>query len=188
MAKTKQNKTTQFPTEEISYVFKGQPATVNINVRISYESYTGAVAGCVQAIMKDGYNAGKADYMYNAILLSLFTDLKNLEDPAYVLDVVYDSDLLTILGQKSMQACSFYQAVQSQLDYEKSKSALDNLLITLNDKLASLDTESLNKALQNVSLVDLSKLSGDGAMNAIVGLFKNQASSVPKRGRPSGKK
>jgi len=183
MAKTKQNKTTQFPTEEISYVFKGQPTTANINVRISYESYTGAVAGCVQAIMKGGYNAGKADYMYNAILLSLFTDLKNLEDPAYVLDVVYDSDLLTILGQKSMQACSFYQAVQSQLDYEKSKSALDNLLITLNDKLASLDPESLNKALQNVSLVNFDSLSGDNALKAIIDSAKQSIAPSTKRGR-----
>lgn len=173
MAKTKQNKTTQFPTEEVSYVFKGQDATAKINARISYESYTGAVAGCVQAIMKDGYNAGKADYMYNAILLSLFTDLKDLDDPAHVLDVVYDSDLLTILGQKSMQACSFYQAVQSQLDYEKSKSALDNLLITLNDKLAAVDTESLNKALQNVSSMNLSSLSGDNALKAIIDSAKS---------------
>lgn len=184
MAKTKQNKTTQFPTEEINITIGTTTQVVKIRTQIPYASFLDAVNGCVEGIMENGFNSAVAEYHYNATLISVFTEIEDLS-PDNILNYVYRSDLLDILGQKSKQACSFYQAVQSQLEHERSKSALDTLLINLNDKINKIDIAAFNAVTKKLADMDLTGMDGSAIVKAISESVKTVAEQPKKRGRPA---
>ena len=187
MAKTKQNKTeleNKFQTKKVTIIFKNEQKEIEIRPRIPYGDYVEAVNGCVETIMDGGFNAAFAEYSYGAMVIRAFTDIKDISDEN-VFDYTYESDLFDVLGNNSAQARSFHSAVQDQLEYEKSKTSIDNLLDTINKKIQEIDVDSLNVVLKKVAETDMTGLNASSIVQMVADSAKT-ASVVPKkRGRPA---
>ena len=187
MAKSKQNKNQiedKFQIKTVSIMFKGEQKEIQIRPRVAYEDYVKAVNGCVDAIMSDGFNTAFAEYSYGAMVISVFTTIQDISDEN-VFDYTYESNIFDVLAEQSPQACSFHKAVQDQLEYEKSKSSIDNLLDTINQKIQEIDVDSLNAVLKKVAETDMTGLNASSIVQMVVDSAKTASSAPKKRGRPA---
>lgn len=127
---------------------------------VPYGEFLNAVDGVIESVFTEGYSPATVPYVFNANLITLFTDYSSLE-PEDILREVFVYHLSDAIYNFSDMAVAFKKAVMDGIEYQQNRSPLYSFF----EKLNSIDLTKLENVLKNLSGLQLSK---DDITKAIV--------------------